>query len=285
MISYAGAANANDYDYSTTYFDIGAGFGSIANLPTGAFAGSAAVGYQFNRYVGLEAGWDGMPSQQWGLLDNYNIYSLSVKGTLPLSDNFSLYGKLGSGVGYSTWSGVGPQVYSSANSATTWDGVVGVGAAFKVSPHFDLYLENKTFVPLTSQPGNFSTANATLFGFQYNFSAPTAKASATNQGYSVSDTSQTISQAVLVQTQPAVAPVIAPVAVVAPAAVVETQESSDFQSRIKNQGARKYIVIRRSDTLYSIAHESKIPLSELQLINHLNKATSKIEIGNKLYLD
>jgi hypothetical protein len=94
-----------DYDYSSVYFNLSAGWGIINYQPTGAFAGGAGVGYSFNRYFALEADWAGLPSKQWGSLSNYNLYTLNMKGTLPVNDSWNFYGKVGSGIGYSSWSG------------------------------------------------------------------------------------------------------------------------------------------------------------------------------------
>ncbi len=291
-------AAEDNTDNSSAYFNLGAGFGLIQNLPTGTGVVSAAVGYQFNRYLGLEADWDGMPSEQWGKLYNYNIYSLAVKGILPLSDSFELYGKLGSGIGYSTWTGNGDpsSLYNSNGSATALDGVVGVGAAFTLSPRFKLYLENKTFVPLTNQIGHYTTANATMFGFQFNFSAPTPTASNNSLNNSPVISSQPIvspspvvrSNITMTNNLPAAvkaSPIkqTAPVAMAAPADD-EASFSKDFSRRVRSENGSQYIVIQKNDTLFSISRESKTPLGQLRAINHLQK-DNLIKLGTKLYLN
>ena len=135
---------STETDYSGVYFDIGAGWGMISNLPTGAFAGSAAVGYNFNRYFALEAAWTGLPSQQWGKLSNYNLYTLNLKGTLPVNDTWSFYGRLGSGAGYSSWSGTqggNPAIYQNPGSASSWVAQASVGTLLALGDHFNIYLE------------------------------------------------------------------------------------------------------------------------------------------------
>jgi hypothetical protein len=300
-IASAHAAEDN-MDYSSAYFNLGAGYGLIQNLPTGTGAVSAAVGYQFNRYLGLEVDWDGMPSEQWGKLYNYNIYSLAVKGILPLSNSFELYGKLGSGIGYSTWTGNGDpsSVYNSNGSATALDGIVGVGAAFTLSPQFKLYLENKTFVPLTDQIGHYTTANATMFGFQFNFSAPSAIPSSSVSSAASNNLSAATQPQAVVSPSPAIRADIATSANPAPAAMPQAKETShititdqiddeanfskDFGRRVRIENGREYIIIQKNDTLFSISRESKTSLEQLRAINHLQKS-NLIKLGTKLYLN
>ncbi len=298
-IASAHAAEDN-MDYSSAYFNLGAGYVLIQNLPTGTGAVSAAVGYQFNRYLGLEVNWDGMPSEQWGKLYNYNIYSLAVKGILPLSNSFELYGKLGSGIGYSTWTGNGDpsSVYNSNGSATALDGIVGVGAAFTLSPQFKLYLENKTFVPLTDQIGHYTTANATMFGFQFNFSAPTSLTSSSNVALS-----NPPPVATMMPKQPVVNPMptttvitnapaavtISPAKEAATVAMLDQVDenivfSKDFSRRVRIENGREYIIIQKNDTLFSISRESKTSLEQLRTINHLQKS-NLIKLATKLYLN
>ena len=164
------ATSASTYD-SGVYFNMNAGFASIQNLPTGTVALSSNVGYKFNRGFALEAGWTGMPNEQWGWLSSYNIYDIAVKGTIPFNNMFSLYGRLGAAVAYSAWSGTSgsPAIYNSANSATSLVGLAGIGASFALSRHFDLRLEDYAYLPINQQVGGFGGVNVISGGFQFNF--------------------------------------------------------------------------------------------------------------------
>lgn len=287
-----------EYDYSGAYFNLGAGWGVISNLPTGAFAGSAAVGYNFNRYFALEAGWAGLPSQQWGKLSNYNLYTLNLKGTLPVSDTLSFYGKLGSGAGYSSWSGTqggNPAIYQNPGSASSWIAQASVGTSLALSDHFNIYLENSSYFPIATEAGSFSTTNATFLGFQYNFSAPKKVASTAGNNYSQyapPPPSPVISSA----TPPAVeASVVVTITATATKPASESAsnmvaapsllaKNSEFQSRIKlDANNRQYVVIKRGETLYRLSVNSGLSQSQLRQINHLHNNT--VVVGQHFYLD
>lgn len=290
-VSFSSIAAPTDaeYDYSGAYFNLGAGWGYISNLPTGTFAGSAAVGYNFNRYFALEAAWAGLPSQQWGSLSNYNLYTLNMKGILPVNDSLNFYGKLGSGVGYSTWSGTQggtPVVYQNPSSATGVVVQASLGTSLAVSDHISLYLENNSYFPLTKQNGSFATTNATVFGFQYNFSAPRITATTVENNYSLNTP---------LAAPPTIAPStaapstvegrgIAATSVVTPTATQQTTavvtasprlaKNPEFQSRIKvDDNGRQYVLIKNGETLYRMSVNSGVSQTELRRINQLKSNT------------
>ncbi len=278
-----------EYDYSGAYFNLGAGWGVISNLPTGTFAGSAAVGYNFNRYFALEAAWAGLPSQQWGNLANYNLYTMNLKGILPVTDMWSFYGKAGTGAGYSSWSGTqggNPAIYQSPGSASSWVAQATIGTSLALGDHFDIYLENSSYFPLATEAGSFSTTNATFLGFQYNFSAPKKPAAAVATGDSqniplavpptIAPTTaipSAVEGSVIVVT-PAVAAAAAQPATVAEPASPLLAKNSEFQSRIKTDGSgRQYVVIKNGETLYRMSVNSGVSQTELRQINHLKGNT------------
>ena len=156
---------------SGAYINLNSGFATMQNVSNSSFALGANAGYSFNRAFALEGGWTVLPSQQSGQLSTYNIYDAAVKGTLPLTQMFSLYGRLGAGLGYSSWSGAtcNPAVYQTTGSAYNWGGLAGVGASFALSRHFDLRLEDYAFIPVSGGGGNFGGANVVTGGVQYNF--------------------------------------------------------------------------------------------------------------------
>ena len=301
--SIAAPADA-EYDYSGAYFNLGAGWGYISNLPTGTFAGSAAVGYNFNRYFALEAAWAGLPSQQWANVSNYNLYTMNLKGILPVTDTWSFYGKAGTGAGYSSWSGTqggNPAIYQSPGSASSWVAQATIGTSLALGDHFDIYLENSSYFPLATEAGSFSTSNATFLGFQYNFSAPKKPATAAvASGYS-QDTPlaapptiaptvampSAVEGSVIVAT-PAVTAAAAQTAAQPPAAVAEPAspflaKNSEFQSRIKtDDSGRQYVVIKNGETLYRMSVNSGVSQTELRQINKLNGNT--LVSGRRFYL-
>lgn len=161
------------YNGPGAYINLNAGLGTMQNMANSSFAMGANAGYNFNRALAVEGGWTGLPSQQAGRLATYNIYDVAVRGTLPLSDVFSLYGRLGVAMGYSTWSSNCncnvPTIYQSSGSAYNYGGLVGIGMSFVLSRHFDLRLEDYAFIPVSGQSGNFGTANMVMGGVQFNF--------------------------------------------------------------------------------------------------------------------
>ena len=282
-----------EYDNSGAYFNLGAGWGYISNLPTGTFAGSAAVGDIFIRFFGIEAAWAGLTSQQLCNLSNYNLYTMNLKGSLPVTEQWSFYGKAGTGAGYSSWSGTlggNPAIYQSPGSASSWVAQATVGTSFALGEHFNIYLENSSYFPLATDAGSFSTANATFLGFQYNFSAPKKTAAAVN---SYSQNTPLVASPTIVPTAaipsaveggvivatPAVTAAAAQTAAQPPAAVAEPAspllaKNSEFQSRIKtDDSGRQYVVIKNGETLYRMSVNSGVSQTELRQINHLKGNT------------
>lgn len=162
------------YDGSGAYVNINAGYGSQQFLPNGTFAGSFNAGYNFNRAVALEGGAALLAGQQYNSADTAQmIFDMAVKGTIPLSDVFSLYGRLGAGFSTLTYNGTqnsGPSWF--ANSSGVINNMVGlgsVGGSFKLDRHFDLRVEDTYYIPLGSSGVTSGNANQALVGVQYNF--------------------------------------------------------------------------------------------------------------------
>lgn len=310
-ISDAETINHSDYDYSTAYFDVGAGWGVINNQPTGAFAGSIAAGYNFNRYFGLEGAWTTLPSNQWGNLSNYNLYTMNLKGIIPVTDMWSIYAKGGTGIGYSSWSGTqgSPVVYQNPGSTTTWVVQASLGTSLALGDHFNIYLENSSYFPLTSQNGSFATTNATFLGFQFNFSAP-AKAINTNTHDALAEVKPAIATGTVAPvTQPAVSvsnntltegSPVATIPAVTAASIATTSKSTStntlednackqiknpvFKARINTDSAgHHYVIANRNETLYRMSVNSGLSEGELRKINHLHGNT--IVTGQRFYLD
>ena len=86
------------------YINVNAGFATQQSLPTGSVAVTANAGYNFNRGLALEGGYALLPSSQFGASTFNNLFDVAVKGTVPLGEVFSLYGRLGAGLNYFTWS-------------------------------------------------------------------------------------------------------------------------------------------------------------------------------------
>lgn len=163
---------ANNSDTSDVYVNVNTGFATFANLPTGSWAGALNVGYNFNQALAIEIGDTLLPSSQLGTTTvTENVFDVAVKGTLPLTEMFSLYGRLGLGVGSNSWSGTAPVgnciLCGSGLNSTYGVGLAGIGASFKLSQRFDLRIEDYALIPF--QNTYTGTANVVTGGVQYNF--------------------------------------------------------------------------------------------------------------------
>ncbi len=157
---------------SPVYINLNTGFATMSNLPTGSWAGALNAGYNFNEALAVEVGYSILPSSQYGSTTvTQNAFDVAVKGTLPLSEMFSLYGRLGLGLGINNWSGTALlgncTLCASGVSDTYGLGLAGIGASFKLSQHFDLRVEDYALIPF--QNTYTGTANIVTGGVQYNF--------------------------------------------------------------------------------------------------------------------
>lgn len=157
---------------SPAYVNLNTGIATLSNLPTGSWAGAINVGYNFNNNLAIEVGYNLLPSSQFGTTTvTENVFDVAVKGDLPLSEIFSLYGRLGLGLGTNSWSGTAPAgncvLCQSGQSTTYGVGLVGIGGSFKLSQHFDLRVEDYALIPM--QNTYTGTANVVTLGTQYNF--------------------------------------------------------------------------------------------------------------------
>lgn len=289
-LTYADSTPTNSD--GNVYFDIGLGAAKTDNLPTGAAAVNMNWGYNFNRGLALEAGWTAMPSKQWGHLDNYNIYDVAAKGTIPMGKTFDLYGRLGVAGAYSSWTGTcANSDYYNQGSAWGMVGLVGVGASFNLDPSYSLYLENNNYIPFGGAKGSFGYTSALLFGFQYNFgqsSKSQANQPVTSATYP-SDTSG-MNNGQIVTADHGAADIGAGTIVTADIAAVGKESSESvtmispaYESRIFTDQSGRYLVVQKGDNLYNISCGVDVYVTTLQTKNNLKG--NIIKIGNKLYLD
>lgn len=94
------------------------------------------VGYQFTKNWGVEAQFTGAGKYQAttgaiNLSGKADTFAVAATGTLPMSDTFSLYGKLGVG---STKTTVASIPVSNASGATRTAVTVGLGVQYNVTP-------------------------------------------------------------------------------------------------------------------------------------------------------
>lgn len=283
-VVYVFAENSS-LDYSGAYFDVGLGASRISNLPSGAATANLNWGYNFNKGFALEAGWAGMPSGQWGMLDNYNVYGVAAKGTIPLSNTFSLYGRLGLGGAYSTWSGsCGDPLYTTPGSAWSMVGIAGVGVSFNLNQNFSLYLENNNYIPTASSaPGAFGDTSSLMFGMQYNFGTSRYLATQSNLPEEI--------------VTPVATTAVSPIAASSnnPATITDNTEeiantniitnnnvNQEFLQRVQNDSRGRYVVVRKGDTISSLSCGADVYVTDLKSLNKLND--NSLRVGQKIYL-
>lgn len=167
------ADTTQPYDGSTAYININTGIAKLYNLPTGEWTGNINAGYNFNRGIALEGGYNIFYGSQFGADVATNIFDVAVKGTIPLSNVFNLYGRAGIGFGNNSWSGTSNVTSSNCilcNNSTDSNyglALVGIGGSFTLTKHFDLRIEDTAYIPWSNT--YTGTINAITFGTQYNF--------------------------------------------------------------------------------------------------------------------
>lgn len=166
------ADTVQPYDGSTAYINLNTGFATMQGLPTGSWTGNLNAGYNFNRAFALEGGYNVFANNQFGATTTTNIFDVAAKGTIPLSQAFNLYGRLGLGLGVNGWSGtantINCELCQSNNNSNYMLGLAGIGGSFTLNSHFDLRLEDTMYIPF-ADTFTGSTINAVTFGVQYNF--------------------------------------------------------------------------------------------------------------------
>lgn len=148
--SLATSAMAASVD-SGAYVGLGLGYAAVQNYDNGQFGAVIDGGYAFNQYLALEgdlALTSNYTQSEAGISATANTSFLvaAVRGTLPLTDIFSLYGKAGLGFNFANLNVSGYGVSSDANTSTNAAGLLAIGGAFNLSRHFVLKVENDYFI-------------------------------------------------------------------------------------------------------------------------------------------
>lgn len=154
---------------------MGAGFGSskISGIDSGATSGGNASkgmtkiygGFQFTPNWGVEAQYSDLGSRDVTFAGvpagsfRTSQFSIAGTGTLPLSSDFSLLGKLGySANRFNASAGLGP--VNNANSM-----LIGVGVAYNITPALSARLEYEDFGKIATIPTAVPTITARANGY------------------------------------------------------------------------------------------------------------------------
>lgn len=147
-IAINAAAATND---SGAYVGIGVGYAAVQNYDNGQFGAIIDGGYAFNEYLALEGDLALISNETqsaggYSAVANTSFLMAAIRGTLPLNELFSLYGKAGIGFNFANVSFSGYGYSSSANTSTNVAGLLAIGGAFNLSRHFVLKVENDYFI-------------------------------------------------------------------------------------------------------------------------------------------
>jgi hypothetical protein len=154
------------------YINLNTGIAKLYNMPTGEWTGNINAGYNFNPYFALEGGYNLFAGSEYGVTTTTNIFDVAAKGTLPLSDIFSLYGRAGVGFGMNGWSGTinyasNCILCNNSINSNYGLGLLGLGVSFSFSKYIDLRVEDTAYIPFSNT--TTGTINAVTGGVQYNF--------------------------------------------------------------------------------------------------------------------
>jgi len=180
---------------SNAYFEVNIGYinypFSNASLPLGYKADEITVpheavritlfGYRFNKYLSAQV--DYMRPVEWVMFRNVtgdlnndkhsvwmSVGSLTLKGQLPISNKFSLFGEGGLGIITRHGFGINPPLVANANYATY---LVGAGLKYHLNDKFDLSLST-VYSPANNDVKQPYTVFHSL-GFTYNMHPLTDK--------------------------------------------------------------------------------------------------------------
>lgn len=93
----------------------------------GGFGANVNAGYQFNRYFAIETGYSYYNPQSNDF--RLHLLDLAIKGILPVTDRFNLFGKIGGDVGFAL---------NDDETGPIGGILVGVGGSYAITPQVDL---------------------------------------------------------------------------------------------------------------------------------------------------
>ena len=134
---------------------LGAGIGS-ARTDTHNTSGKIYGGFQFNPTWGIELGYTDLGKYKGA---NVESTTLSGVGTLPMGQNWSLFGKLGAASNQPHFGGAGRHS----------DVLLGIGLGYSINKNVSARLEFENFGKLSNVGGSNSNGRNLGLGLQYAF--------------------------------------------------------------------------------------------------------------------
>ena len=147
-------------------------FTPASSLTDDGFAYAFHAGYNFDQYVGVEAGYLRLPKVGYSAdgnftgFDNNNVYSLMIKGSYPVLAKLNVFAKAGYAVITSdtTLSSNGYSI-SSANNAA-YNPIVAGGVEYRVLPSLGVNVQYTAIIGINSQ---YPTVDLATAGLNYYF--------------------------------------------------------------------------------------------------------------------
>ncbi len=191
LMSSFSYANAADID-NTWYIGAGAGQSNYESLSVNAggylgddsdFAWNALIGYQFNQYLAIEAGW-----QDLGTADDDHMrtnvgqeidvdgFTLGLVGTLPLGEKWFLTGEAGA-YQYHLGHQLDSDKYVSATDTAAY---FGAGLGYNITDSLSIAAKYRRFAGIDETDWNTAEMDAQTVGIQmtYRFGVKSAVATA-----------------------------------------------------------------------------------------------------------
>lgn len=175
----ATAANAANID-NTVYVGAGAALSNYNHVDTNsnlgahnAFGWNALVGYSFNKYFAVEAGWQDFGTnkdvKQTGVSEGQQVKvrgaTLGLVGTLPLNDNWFLTGEAGA-IQYHIAHTIKTGQYVSDNDTAPY---AGVGIGYNITDNLAVAAKYRYFHGLDENQWNTADMNAQTVGVQLTY--------------------------------------------------------------------------------------------------------------------
>lgn len=168
IFAYANVGDNND----PVYFDFNVGtMNSLSADTSNSFGTNINAGYMFNRYYGVEGGLIYSPVSISGAASNnnsLNYYALdaAIKGVIPFSHIFSLYGKIG--VSQNLFDNYSKSSNGQAFSTYSIGGLIGAGAQFNLSKNWSLHIEDE-YIPILNPVNGAGNPNFVFAGAEFKF--------------------------------------------------------------------------------------------------------------------
>ena len=191
ILGTCGYANAADVD-NTWYIGAGAGQSNYESVDAVSHLGddsdlawNALVGYQLNKYLAFEAGWQDLgtndDTHQWGGLDgsqeiDVDGFTLGVVGTLPLAEKWFLTGEAGA-YQYHLSHQMSANKYVSATDTAPY---FGAGIGYNITDSLAISAKYRRFANIDETAWNTANMDAQTVGLQltYRFGIKPARAAA-----------------------------------------------------------------------------------------------------------